>query len=74
MSSLWVHFTLVHSTPSITLSYPFTFHTPFSTAFNTYPYILYLHSVTTLLMFDHSLFHLHQVTQSSSTITNMFYI
>jgi hypothetical protein len=28
---------------SITLPYPFTSHLPFSTAFNIYPYILYLH-------------------------------
>jgi hypothetical protein len=39
---LWMCFTLVHSTPSITLPYPLTSHPDFI-AFNTYPYILYLH-------------------------------
>jgi hypothetical protein len=38
-----VYFTLVHSTPSISLLSPFTSHSPFSTAFNTRPHILYLH-------------------------------
>jgi hypothetical protein len=43
MSPMWLYFTLVHSTPSIALPYPFTFHPHYSTAFNTYLYILYLH-------------------------------
>jgi hypothetical protein len=42
VSPLWVYFTLIHSTPSIALPYPITSHPHFSTAFNTYPYILYL--------------------------------
>jgi hypothetical protein len=36
-------YTLVHSIPSITLPYPFNSHPHFSTVFNTYSYILYLH-------------------------------
>jgi hypothetical protein len=32
-----------HSTPSIAVSYPFTSYSPFSTALNTYPNILYFH-------------------------------
>jgi hypothetical protein len=55
---LWVYFTLVCSTPAITLPYPFTSPPPFSTSFTTHPYIFYLHILyfTTLLMLYHSLF------------------
>jgi hypothetical protein len=37
VSLLWVYFALVHSTPSIILSYPFNFQPPFSTPFNMHP-------------------------------------
>jgi hypothetical protein len=50
----------------------------FSTAFNTYPHILYLHILwyVILLMLYRSLFLslFPQVPESSSTVTNMFYI
>jgi hypothetical protein len=69
-------FTLVCSTPSITLPYPFTYHPRFSTVLNTHPYILYLHILcyVILLMLYHSLFLFPRVSQNSSTVTNMFYI
>jgi hypothetical protein len=51
---------------------------PFSTAFNTHPYILYLHILCfmILLMHYHSLFLslFPQDPQSSSTIVNMVYV
>jgi hypothetical protein len=43
ISPPWVYFTLVTSSPSITLPYPFISHPPFSAAFNTHPDILCLH-------------------------------
>jgi hypothetical protein len=43
VSPLCVYFTSVHSAPSITVPYPFTFHPHFSMAFSTHPYIFYLH-------------------------------
>jgi hypothetical protein len=42
VSFLWVYFTLICSTSSITLPSPFTSHPPFFNSFQ-YPYILYLH-------------------------------
>jgi hypothetical protein len=52
---MWVYFTLVLSTPSITLSYPFASYPLFSITFNRHPYILYLSILcyTLLLMFYH---------------------
>jgi hypothetical protein len=43
LSPLWIYFTLVHSTPSIALPYPFPSTPHFSTFFSTYHHILYLH-------------------------------
>jgi hypothetical protein len=40
---LWVYFTLVGSTPSIILPYPFPPHHHFSTAFSTHYSTIYLH-------------------------------
>jgi hypothetical protein len=46
VSLLWVYFTLVSSTPCITLPYPFASHPPFFNSFQYtslyHPYILYL--------------------------------
>jgi hypothetical protein len=43
VSPLWVHFTLVRSTPAMTLPYPFNPYPPFSTVFTIHLYILYFH-------------------------------
>jgi hypothetical protein len=76
---LWVNFSLVLSTPSITLPYPFTSHYRFFNSFqNTslYPLPSQMLDFIVLLMLYHSLFlaFFHQVPWSSSTVTNMFYI
>jgi hypothetical protein len=44
VSLLWVNFTLVSSTPSISLPYSFLLTPHYSIIFNSYLYILYLHN------------------------------
>jgi hypothetical protein len=76
---LWVYFTLIRSTPSITLPYLFTSHPPFVNIFQcTYIYPLPLRMLCSMVlrMFCHSLFLslFPQVLYSSSTVTNLFFI
>jgi hypothetical protein len=75
---LWVCFTLVRSTPSITLPYLFTSHPPFFIIFqyiSLYPLPSYLMFMILLLLY-HSIFLslFSWVPKSSSTVTDVFYI
>jgi hypothetical protein len=73
-----VYLTLVHSTPSVPLLSPFPPSPHYSTAFNTHPYVLYLHRCYALwyywcasILFSFPSF---PEFHSSSTITDMFYL
>jgi hypothetical protein len=64
----------VCSTSSIALSYPFPPIPHYSTAFNTYHYILYLGRCNTFQCFWLSYLSFPELHKHSSTIANMFYI